>query len=105
MPRMSDRGARLSETSPAPGARREIRRRRQRRAPALDTTIPSPCISVCQIDDATERCIGCHRSIDEIRDWPILSAEEKIAVLARLAARKAAQAGGPPEHDGQDHDD
>jgi predicted Fe-S protein YdhL (DUF1289 family) len=43
--------------------------------------------------------------MDEIRDWPILSAEEKTAVLARLAARKAAQAGGPPERDGQDHDD
>ncbi len=106
MPRMPDRGARLSETTPpAPEARRERRRRRPRRAPAFDTTIPSPCISVCQIDDATGCCIGCHRSMDEIRDWPILSAEEKIAVLARLAARKVAQAGGPPEHDGQVHDD
>ncbi len=92
-------------TPPAPEARRERRRRRPRRAPAFDTTIASPCISVCQIDDATGCCIGCNRSMDEIRDWPILSAEEKTAVLARLAARKAAQAGGPPERDGQDHDD
>jgi len=96
----------LSETTPpAPEARRERRRRQSRRAPAFDTTIPSPCISVCQIDDATGRCMGCHRSMGEIRDWPILSAQEKIAVLARLAARKAAQAGSPPEHDGQDHGD
>ena len=96
----------MSETTPpAPEARRERRRRRPRRAPAFDTTIPSPCISICQIDDATRCCIGCHRSMDEIRDWPILSAQEKIAVLARVGARKVAQAGDLPEHDGQVHDD
>ncbi len=52
--------------------------------------MPSPCITVCQVDDATGCCIGCYRSIDEIREWPILSADEKRAVLARIAERKAA---------------
>jgi predicted Fe-S protein YdhL (DUF1289 family) len=94
----------VSDTSPpGPEARRE-RRRRPRRAPAFDTTIPSPCVSVCQIDDATGCCIGCHRSLDEIREWPILSAEAKAEVLARLTARRAAQAGSPPEPGGHDHD-
>jgi predicted Fe-S protein YdhL (DUF1289 family) len=51
--------------------------------------VPSPCITVCQVDDATGCCIGCHRSIDEIREWPILSADEKRAVLALIAERKA----------------
>jgi predicted Fe-S protein YdhL (DUF1289 family) len=51
--------------------------------------VPSPCITVCQVDDATGCCIGCYRSIDEIREWPILSADEKRAVLARIAERKA----------------
>jgi predicted Fe-S protein YdhL (DUF1289 family) len=43
--------------------------------------------------------------MDEIRDWPILSAEEKTAVLARLAERKAAQAGRPAKCGAQDRDD
>ena len=69
-----------------------VRRRARRRARArnFDTTIPSPCISVCQVDNATGCCIGCFRSIDEIREWPIMTAEEKTAALARIAERKAA---------------
>ena len=74
-------------------AERRRTRRRPRRAPNFDTSVPSPCISVCQVDDTTGCCIGCHRAIDEIREWPILTADEKHAVLARIAERKAAAAG------------
>lgn len=88
----------MSNTAPPTRERRRGNRRRPRRAPPFDTTIASPCVSVCQIDDATGRCIGCHRSMDEIRDWPIMTAPEKTAVLARIAERKAAPAipGGAP---------
>jgi predicted Fe-S protein YdhL (DUF1289 family) len=71
-------------------AERRRNRKRSRRAPSFDTSVPSPCISVCQVDNATGCCIGCYRSIDEIREWPILTADEKQAALARIAARKAA---------------
>lgn len=74
----------------AQGGRDRRRVRRRARARNFDTTIPSPCISVCQLDDATGCCIGCFRSIDEIREWPIMTAEEKTGALARIAARKAA---------------
>lgn len=70
--------------------RSERRRRRRARRALPDTSVPSPCIAVCQVDDASDLCIGCFRHIDEIRDWPILSAEEKQAVLTRCAERKAA---------------
>lgn len=63
-------------------ARRETRRAR------FDTSVPSPCISVCQMDSDNRYCLGCRRSIDEIREWPILSAEEKRAILALLAGRR-----------------
>ena len=72
------------------GRERRRARRRPRRILELDTSVPSPCISVCQIENATGCCIGCFRSIDEIREWPILSAEQKRAALARIAERKAA---------------
>ncbi|MGH6947629.1 MAG: DUF1289 domain-containing protein [Kiloniellales bacterium] len=62
--------------------------RREARQARFDTSVPSPCISVCQMDSDNRYCLGCRRSIDEIREWPILSAEEKRAVLALLAARR-----------------
>ena len=75
--------------------RRRIAERRRSRPPRFDTTIPSPCIAVCQFDDATGCCIGCFRAIDEIREWPIMTAEQKTEVLERIVGRKAA-AGQPP---------
>ena len=70
------------------GGSRRRERRRPRRQRVLDDTVPSPCINVCQVDDTDDLCIGCFRHIDEIRDWPILGAEEKRAVLARCAVRR-----------------
>lgn len=64
------------------------RRRRNRPQRVFDTSVPSPCIAVCQVDSKSDLCIGCHRHIDEIRDWPILSAEEKRAILADLPKRR-----------------
>lgn len=55
--------------------------------------MPSPCVSVCQIDGATDWCLGCFRTTGEIRDWPILSAKEKHKVLTHLPARKDGLAG------------
>jgi len=84
----------LDDIEERAAARRERSRRRRgnrpRRRPEFDTSVPSPCITVCQVDNATGCCIGCFRSIDEIREWPILSADDKRAVLARIAERKAA---------------
>lgn len=65
------------------------RRRLEERRRLYDTSIPSPCISVCQIGP-DDRCIGCYRTITEIRDWPIMTAAEKTTTLARIAERKSA---------------
>ena len=67
------------------------RRREERRAlrlRALAEGPPSPCISVCQIDDTTGLCLGCRRTIDEIRDWIIMLPDERHDVLQRLAERR-----------------
>lgn len=37
--------------------------------------------------------------MDEIREWPIMSAAEKTAVLSRIAERKAAKAANATSHD------
>ncbi len=51
--------------------------------------VPSPCISVCKMDDASGLCIGCLRTLDEISAWSVLDADEKRAVTATLANRRA----------------
>ena len=79
----------MSEIDDRTEQRHARARRRPRPRHEFDTSVPSPCITVCQVDDATGCCIGCYRSIDEIREWPILSADEKRAVLARIDERKA----------------
>jgi predicted Fe-S protein YdhL (DUF1289 family) len=50
----------------------------------------SPCLGICVMDPRTRMCRFCLRTIDEIRAWYDASAAEKRAILARLAARRAA---------------
>lgn len=68
-------------------ARRQ--RRREARGRRIDDSVPSPCVQICQVNSASTHCIGCLRTLDEIRDWPILTAEEKHAVLKAIEARRA----------------
>jgi len=51
--------------------------------------VASPCINVCRMNDRTGLCDGCLRTIDEIACWAGYTREEKLAVLARLAARRS----------------
>lgn len=62
--------------------------KRERGLPNIDQTIPSPCISICLLDETDSFCIGCFRTIDELRDWCIMDAEQKTKVLEELEGRK-----------------
>lgn len=55
-----------------------------------DAYVPSPCVNVCVMDDASGLCLGCHRTIEEIMTWGILSAPQKRRVLEALAERERA---------------
>jgi len=50
--------------------------------------VPSPCINVCRMNDLAGFCEGCLRTIDEIACWSGYTREEKLAVLAKLEARR-----------------
>ena len=63
-------------------------------APRQTQGVPSPCVSVCQMNAARGQCEGCFRTIDEIAHWGLFDDDEKRAVLAQLQARRAAAAGG-----------
>lgn len=47
----------------------------------------SPCIKVCRVDEASQLCTGCLRTLPEIASWWSLSDDEKRAVLADLPNR------------------
>ena len=46
----------------------------------------SPCVLVCRIENG--ECVGCNRTVDEIRDWIIMSDYEQRKLLAELKWRK-----------------
>jgi uncharacterized protein len=50
--------------------------------------VPSPCISVCQMDTQSGLCQGCRRTLQEIAEWMEMTPREKLATLERVAARR-----------------
>jgi predicted Fe-S protein YdhL (DUF1289 family) len=52
--------------------------------------LPSPCVSVCELDPVSGFCKGCWRTVDEIARWSALDNPGKLAVLERLRERRRA---------------
>jgi uncharacterized protein len=55
----------------------------------MESPVPSPCISICKMNASSGWCEGCWRSIDEIARWSQMGEDEKRAVWAQLAERRA----------------
>ena len=51
--------------------------------------VPSPCISVCKIDDKNKLCVACYRSLDEIAVWSQAHDYIKREVWKKIHLRKA----------------
>jgi uncharacterized protein len=54
----------------------------------MEGTLPSPCIRNCCLDEH-EICLGCGRSLDEIRDWGGAPDAKRREILAKAATRRA----------------
>lgn len=59
-------------------------------AAAQRPQIETPCVKLCKIDQASQLCSGCLRSIDEIMAWKRMTPEERQAVMALLHGRQIA---------------
>lgn len=59
----------------------------------MPTRPPSPCISICRIDERTGWCEGCLRTLDEIAAWGGLDAREQRQLTQRLQDRRIARDG------------
>jgi len=53
--------------------------------------VASPCINICKIDETSQRCIGCDRSIDEITRWSGMDDDAKQAVIEAIVLRNRVQ--------------
>lgn len=49
--------------------------------------VPSPCLSVCRMSEATGLCEGCWRTLDEIGQWSSADAAAKREVWSRIEQR------------------
>ena len=44
--------------------------------------IKSPCVKICSLEDGV--CIGCGRTQDEIREWVIMTENQREEIMERL---------------------
>ncbi len=51
--------------------------------------VPSPCVNICRMDEASGLCEGCQRTLDEIAFWSVMDEDDKRVVWAHLAQRRA----------------
>jgi predicted Fe-S protein YdhL (DUF1289 family) len=47
---------------------------------------------VCRFD-GEPFCRGCYRDADEIREWIIMTRDQKLAILDKIAARRKLETG------------
>ncbi len=57
---------------------------------AATLPIPSPCVALCRIDPASDLCVGCGRTLDEIARWSTGTEMWRAGVIAGLGERLAA---------------
>lgn len=51
--------------------------------------ITSPCIRNCCLDER-DICVGCFRSLDEIKQWQGASTKDKKRMLVKIEQRRLA---------------
>lgn len=49
--------------------------------------ISTPCIKICKIDRDTGLCIGCFRTIEEIKNWLKYSEIDRKQIISELLRR------------------
>ena len=47
----------------------------------------TPCIAVCLMDQRTNLCLGCGRTLPEIARWGRMESSERLAIMSTLPQR------------------
>lgn len=51
------------------------------------SSVPSPCVGICKLDEALGWCLGCGRTDEEIAEWPSAAVARRQAIWDLLPAR------------------
>ncbi|WP_284335895.1 DUF1289 domain-containing protein [Comamonas sp. NoAH] len=81
------RSSTVTTPPPAPDALLHKLRSIDLSAQPVAQPLPSPCISVCRMDDARQYCVGCLRTLDELRAWGSADALTQREIWLRIRAR------------------
>ena len=55
--------------------------------------IETPCIGICNLDQASGLCQGCGRTLGEITGWAGFTAAERRRIMAELEGRRQRRTG------------
>lgn len=55
----------------------------------IDRAARSPCIRNCCLDD-DDTCLGCFRSLEEIKEWGIVDEHRRSVILQNAEQRRQA---------------
>lgn len=66
-------------------------------ARAFKENVPSPCVSVCRMSEQTGLCLGCWRTIDEIRAWSTSDDATRRQLWTTIEQRASASAPARPQ--------
>ena len=48
----------------------------------------SPCVQLCVVDKETNKCKGCNRTLEQIRDWSRYSDKQRMDIMKELGYGK-----------------
>ena len=54
----------------------------------VSPAVPSPCISVCRLDEQ-KVCTGCWRHVEDIREWRAATDERRREIVSQADQRRA----------------
>ena len=57
------------------------------------TTLPSPCVNICCLDATEQWCLGCLRTLEELRQWGSADAATQRRIWQRILVRLERAAG------------
>ena len=53
-----------------------------------EQTVPSPCVGICKMDADKGWCLGCFRTLDELRGWGQAPEAFKLSVWRLVEQRQ-----------------
>jgi predicted Fe-S protein YdhL (DUF1289 family) len=71
-------------------------------ASATPTAVRAPCVKVCQMDPATQLCLGCCRTQEE-RDWWVAYSDQQQSGRAATLRATPRSAGERHRRTGAEH--